>query len=323
MPNMFLLGVYPAHQPLIRLQGISQLWFSWILGIIVVSEGVVVVSHTATSQEDSVGDVEASIVLWISLEAQARGWCVSCLGPHCRQAKHVTHETSRCYSNLAINLKLLDDAKNITKLYDIQMVGLILIQTVSWCFQIDIVSKFSKSNGKPNFMYQYVSICKKRFLPQKVFFGIHSQHHSQHHGLRIPFGLVLQLSRLLKLLALHHSLSDGHRILWGDKKKSFFQPVNFLPTKCILPMWWRDLVVFLNKWRMICWISGDFRTLGPHVGFKWSWPPESLQCGHRHEKCHRAPDIGEVSLKKILLTCRETMESIGNLTWGHRSLPLW
>lgn len=253
----------------VSLHGPGLLWgSSWVVCQSVESKEVVVVSHTATSQEDSVGNVEASIVLWISLEAQARGWCVSCRGPHCRQAKHVTHETSRCYSNLAINLKLLDDAKNITKLYDIQMVGLILIQTVSWCFQIDIVSKFSKSNGKPNFMYQYVSICKKRFLPQKVFFGIHSQHPSMLRMAWIPFGLVLQLSRLLKLLALHHSLSDGHRILWGDlKKKSFFQPVNFLPTKCILPMWWRDLVVFLNKWRMICWISGDFRTW--HLMLAW------------------------------------------------------
>lgn len=96
------------------------------------------------------------------------------------QAGKTCHSRNfQCYSNLAINLKLPDDAKNITKLYDIQMVGLTVIQSVSWCFQIDIVSKFSKSNGKPNFMYQYqyVSICKKRFLPQKVRYSFPSSIH--------------------------------------------------------------------------------------------------------------------------------------------------
>lgn len=219
----------------VSLHGPGLLWgSSWVLCQSVESKEVVVVSHTATSQEDSVGNVEASIVLWISLEAQARGWCVSCLGPHCRQAKHVTHETSRCYSNFAIDLKLPDDEKNITKLYDIQMVGLILIQTVSWCFQIDIVSKFSKSNGKPvslisctvSIMYQFA---KNVFSLKKS--GIHSQHPSMLTQDPIRIGqLVLQLSRLLKLLALHHSLSDGHRILWGDlkKKKLVFPACEFL-----------------------------------------------------------------------------------------------
>ena len=86
------------------------------------------------------------------------------------QAGKTCHSRNfQCYSNLAINLKLPDDAKNITKLYDIQMVGLTVIQTVSWCFQIDIVSKFSKSNGKPNFMYSInMYQLQKRFLPQKV-----------------------------------------------------------------------------------------------------------------------------------------------------------
>ena len=131
------------------------------------------------------------------------------------QAGKTCHSRNfQCYSNLAINLKLPDDAKNITKLYDIQMVGLTVIQTVSWCFQIDIVSKFSKSNGKPCTVSILCINCKRGFSLKKSW-GIHSQHHPCS-GLRIPFGLVLQLSRLLKLLALHHSLSDGHRILWGD-----------------------------------------------------------------------------------------------------------
>lgn len=220
-PNMFLLGVYPAHQPLIRVQGISQLWFSWILGIIVVSGGVVVVSHTATSQKDSVGNVEASIVLWISLEAQARADVCPVLAR--RQAKHVTHETSRCYSNLAIDLKLPDDAKNITKLYDIQMVGHGR-PLFSWCFQIDMVSKFSKSNGRPNFMCQYVSLAKEVSIKKSEVFipSIHAQD-----SVRIPFG-VLQLSRLLKLLALHHSLSDGHRIL-RSQVIQVYHPWNMAP----------------------------------------------------------------------------------------------
>ena len=52
-----------------------------------------------------------------SSRSSGRGWCVSCLGPHWRQAKHVSHETSRCYSKLAIDSNGPDDAENITKLH--------------------------------------------------------------------------------------------------------------------------------------------------------------------------------------------------------------
>ena len=103
-------------------------------------------------------------------------------------------------------------------------------------------------------MYQL----QKRFLPQKVLrysFPASSMLRTQD-----PFRIGPATFQTFEALGTAPQPFGWSSHPVRRQKHLFFQPVNFLPTRCILPMWWRDLVLFLNKWRMICWISGDFRT---------------------------------------------------------------